>query len=336
MTTKVEAPDVRQVVGDLAFATWSLSALGFALETGLVDAIGEPTPAGDVARRTDLPGPLVAAVLDVLGTMGLVRLETEGYMAEPGLAKSLDGLPRELLRAEIRSTELQALDFVGSGRRRDVHLGWCHEDPEILQAQGTRSRGIVEAFATHVFPRLPGLLPALHGPHPTFLDVGSGVGEIAIAMCRRYPTLRAVALDPLEAAMALAEGNVRNAVLEARIELRRGRVEHLAEDASFDIAQVPVAFFPDDALTMALTRLRGALRPGGWVVLQVPGFPGVDVPPVLRLMCLVWGSDGQPPEHAAGLLEAAGYEDVAIFPPIPGPPVSYAAGRNPAHTGATP
>jgi hypothetical protein len=319
--------DVRQVVAELAGAAWTLAALAFALETGLVDAIGEPATAADVGRRIDLPVPLVGAVLDVIRTTGLVRREGQAYVAEPGLVRCLEGPPRALLQAEIRSHQLQALHLAGSGRRRDVGLGWCHEDPEILQAQGIRSRGIVGAFVSQVFPQLPGLLEMLDGARPAFLDVGSGVGEIAIEMCRRFPTLRAVGIDPLEAAMALAEDNVRGAGLEDRIELRRGRVEDLDEDGVFDLAQVPIFFVPDAVLTKGLASVRTALKPGGWVVLQVLGLPGTELPPVLRLMSVLFGGAGHSPEHASSMLTDAGYGDVVVFPPLPGPPVSYAAGR---------
>jgi len=139
-------PDVRQVVSELAGATWTLAALDFALQTGIVDAIGEPATAEAVAGRIDLPAQLVEAILGVVRTTGLVRREGQAFVAEAGLVRCLEGPPRDLLEAEIRSHQLQALHLVENGRRRALRLGWCHEDPEILQAQGTRSRGIVEAY----------------------------------------------------------------------------------------------------------------------------------------------------------------------------------------------
>jgi SAM-dependent methyltransferase len=332
----VSGRDVRQVVGELAGSTWTLATLAVALETGLVDEIGEPATAAALASRMDMPAPLVEAVLEVLRTTGLVRKEGQAFVAEPGLASCLEGPPRDLLQAEIRSHQLQTLHLVESSRRGDIRLGWAHGDPEILQAQGTRSRGIVEAYVSHVFPHLGGLLTMLDGARPAFLDVGSGVAEIAIEMCRRFPTLRAVGLDPLEAAQALAEDNVRRAGLEARIELRRGRVEDLDDDDVFDLVQVPILFLPDHVLTEGFARVRKSLKPGGWVVLQVLGLPGTELPPVLRLMCVLYGSEGHSPEHAASMLTDAGYEDVVVFPPLPGPPVSYVAGRRPSGPGVRP
>jgi hypothetical protein len=91
---------------------------------------------------------------------------------------------------------------------------------------------------------------------------------------------------------------------------------------------VPVLFLPDDARTRGLGRVRKALRPGGWMVLQVLRVPGTGLPPVLRLMCVLSGGEGRSPEYAASMLRDTGYEEVAVFPPLPGTPVTY-AGRRP-------
>ena len=338
MTTALPPPAsgryIRQVVGELAAATWTLAVLGFAFETGLVEGMGEPATTAALAGRTGLPAPLVESVLDLLATTGLVRKEGLAFVAEPGMAWCLDGIPRDLVQAEISSNLLQAVHLFESGKRRDVRLGWLHDDPEILQAQGTRSRAVVEAYVSQVFPKLPGLLEAVGGPSPVFLDVGSGVAEISIEMCRRFPALRAVGLDPLDAAVALAEENVARAGLSDRIELRRGRVEDLDDEAMFDVVQVPIVFLPVDVLNKGLARVRTALKPGGWVVLQVIGLPGIDLPPLLRLMYTLCGSEGRPLEHAASALTDAGFEDVMVLPPLPGTPVSYAAGRRAGRTAA--
>lgn len=42
-------------------------------------------------------------------------------------------------------------------------------------------------------------------------------------MCHRFPLLRVVGIDPFEAALELAQGNVRAAALEDRIDLRPSR-----------------------------------------------------------------------------------------------------------------
>jgi SAM-dependent methyltransferase len=320
--------DVRQVVGELSISAWALSALGFALETGLVDEIRTPATPAALAGRRGIPARLAEAILDVLQAIGLVHREGQAFVADPGLVSCLEGPAREQLQAEIRSNQLQGLHLVESGKQGLAPTGWCHDDSEILQAQGVRSRAVVEAFVSHIFPHLTGLVENLRSPDASFLDVGSGVAAISVEMCHRFPTLRAVGLDPLDAALAQADRNIERAGLEHRIELRRGKVEDLDDDAVFDVAQVPIFFLPTDVLAEGLARVHKALRPGGWVVLQVLGAAGLDLrPSVLRLWCVVWGSEAVAPERAASMLRRAEFEDVAVLPPIPGPPVRYVVGR---------
>jgi SAM-dependent methyltransferase len=320
--------DVRQVVGELSIAAWALSALAFALETGLVDEIRTPAMPAAFAGRIGVPPLLAEAILDVLQAIGLVHRQGQAFVADPGLVSCLDGPAREQLQAEIRSNQLQGLHLVESGKQGVVRTGWSYDDPEILQAQGSRSGAVVDAFVSHIFPHLTGLVERLQGPNASFLDVGSGVAAISVAMCHRFPTLRAVGLDPLEAALAQAVRNIELAGVEDRIELRRDKVEDLKDDAVFDLAQVPIFFLPTDVLVEGLARVNKALRPGGWVVLQVVGAAGFDLrPSVLRLWSVVWGSEAVSPEQAATMLRRAEFEEVAILPPLPGLPVRYVAGR---------
>jgi SAM-dependent methyltransferase len=315
-------------VGELSIAAWALSALAFALETGVVDEIRAPATPAAVAGRRGVPLLLAEAILDVLQAIGLVHREGQAFVADPGLVSCLDGPAREQLQAEIRSNQLQGSHLVESGKQGVVSTGWRHDDSEILQAQGTRSKVVVEAFVNHVFSGLTGLVENMQAPNASFLDVGSGVAAISIEMCRRFPTLRAVGLDPLETALDQAARNIERAKLKDRIELRRGKVEDLEDDAAFDLAQVPIFFLPTAVLPEGLARVHRALRPGGWVVLQVLGAAGQDLrPSVLRLWCVVWGSEAVAPEQAASMLRRAQFQDVAILPPLPGPPVRYVVGR---------
>src|SRR5262249_13399599 len=96
--------------------------------------------------------------------------------------------------------------------------GWNHSDPALLEAQGGGSRVVPHLIAAAAATR-PGLAALLKQPG-TFLDVGTGVGWLAIEAARLWPALRVVALDIWEPALARARGNIAAAGLEQRIELR--------------------------------------------------------------------------------------------------------------------
>jgi predicted O-methyltransferase YrrM/DNA-binding transcriptional ArsR family regulator len=298
------APDLDRRVSDLADGAWALAALSTALEHGLLE--GEPAGAADIARRTGLAEPLVARLLDVLVALGFVERRADGtYRAAAGLA---DRGVAERLGAEARSTLLQAAEL-GRGGPLDRE-GWRHEDPALLHAQGVSSSAAVPALAA-AFPSLGDLAERMDRPGAAALDVGTGVAAIAIALCRRFPALRVVGLEPAKAPMAEARRNVVAAGLDRRIELRGQRVEDLADEAAFDFAFLPLVFLSTATLRAGLPAVHRALKPGGWVVTAALGAAGDALAPALaRLKGTLWGSEALAPHEVRALLEEAGYVDV--------------------------
>lgn len=324
-----ERKPLPQLVGELSMSVWALAALGCADETGLLDELDEPRSPEALASRTGVPAALVEAVLDVLLALGLARRDGEAFGAESALAASLTGPARALLRADLRSHLLQSSHLVERAGQGALSPGWRHTDSRILQAQGTRSSAIAGTWAEHVVPGLDGL--DLDAPGAVFLDVGTGVAALAIEVCRRFPSLRAVGLDPWAPALAEARGNVETAQLGHRISLRDGGVEELADDSAFDLAHVPVLFLSAEHAGRGLRGVRTALKPGGWVLLQVLGAPGHNLTSaVLRLCGVLWGGEGRmTPGLAEQMLVDAEYEDVRTFPALPGLPLRYVVGRRP-------
>jgi cyclopropane fatty-acyl-phospholipid synthase-like methyltransferase len=204
-------------------------------------------------------------------------------------------------------------------------------DPALLQAWGVRSVESVPIWVERLFPALDGLCEALKAPTASFLDVGTGVGRLAIAMCEQFPTLRVVGLDPFDAALKLARRNVAEAALEDRIELRPELVQDLADEECYDLAWVPVMFLPAGVAARGLHRVRAALRPGGWVILGTIAAEGDGLQPaVQRLVALLFGSGRLFADHAAEMLRAAAYEPIQILPAAPGVPIRMIVGRRPS------
>jgi methylase of polypeptide subunit release factors len=82
-----------------------------------------------------------------------------------------------------------------------------------------------------------------------FLDVGTGVGELAIEAAGSWPALRIVGIDPWEPALTLARKNLAKSGLVERVELRSQRMEQLEETATFTLAWVPGPFISADVGT---------------------------------------------------------------------------------------
>ena len=120
-----------------------------------------------------------------------------------------------------------------------------------------------------------------------------------------------------------------SAGLTGRIELRPTEVKALDEGSAFELANVPIMFLSADVAERGLQAVWKALRPGGWVPVQVVAAPGDElVPAMTRLLCALWGgSDPTVPDRVLEMLDKAGYVDTAILPSWPGPPARHVVGR---------
>src|SRR5258706_8639575 len=206
-----------------------------------------------------------------------------------------DARVRALLHEVVNALDLQLLDGVDPDReasvlaliqtifRQAVDLfenpgrvpAWTHQDPIILQSQGQVSRLIVRGIDALAIQR-PELGAMLRGGG-AFLDVGTGVGWLAIDMARSWPALRIVGVDPWQPALALARENLAKSGVAERIELRSQRAEHLDDVATFTLAWLPGPFIAAEIAGRALERIHRALAPGGWLIF------GINAPPLGRL-----------------------------------------------------
>ena len=289
-----------------------------AAEAKLLRALAEPGTASALAHHTSISPAIAERLLDVLVARGFATRDGGTYAASAGLAALLaDRDAIDALVAETRTALLQAADLGQRGRGFDE--GWHHEDPEILRTQGVTSAAAVPVIAERLVPSLDDLGERLQAPGAAALDVGTGVAAVAIGLCRCFPALRVVGLEPAAAPLAEARANIMAAGLESRIELRAQRVEDLADEASFDFAFLPIVFLSTETVRSGLAAVLRALRPGGWVMMASLAVPGDDLEPALaRLKATLWGSEALAPEAVGRLAEEVGYGEVRFFPGVSG------------------
>jgi precorrin-6B methylase 2 len=277
---------IRAGVGQMTGGTARLTALGLALQAR-VTGTGLPPPVGGAVDR----------VLEAMDLRAAVA-EAEADALAPVLA---------LIRAEL----LLGGDLLteGVGAR-----GWQDRDPAVMQAFGEVSAGFwrnVERLAA------PALAARLAAPGARFLDIGCGAGWLSIGMLRRWPGLTAVGIEPLPGALSIARANLAAAGLTARMELREGRGEAVADVAGYDLVFVPGAFIPLEALTGVLQAARQALRPGGWLMLAVLA-PGAGQMAETVFRAAIWGGDVPGVAGGMALARAAGFSRVEGTPPTGG------------------
>ncbi len=305
------------LVDELSLSTWTLSAIATLFESGLAEALREPRTVDELATRVEaLPRERIARVLDLLAFRGVVTRDNDRYTLADGVAPLTQPPMRAVIAGELRATLMLANAYVDAARSETPVRGWHHTNPRLLQAQGDASAGFVGAFRNHFVPQLGDLASRLEQPTARFLDVGVGVGSLAIGMCRAFPQLRATGLDVFDVPLGMARDNVARAGLADRIELRQHAIEDLRDEAAFDYCWFPAFFLAPSSLPAAVARIREALRPGGWILMSAMKTDTDDAHRVVYSMVMEsWGTVVDT-ASAETLLKTSGFTTTRT---IPGP-----------------
>lgn len=156
---------------------------------------------------------------------------------DPLLLGGIDADREATVLALIQAVFRQAVDLLENPARVPA---WSYQDPIILQSQGQVSRLIVRGIDALAAQRPD--LDAMLRRGGAFLDVGTGVGWLAIDAARSWPAMRIVGVDPWEPALALARENLAKSGVAERIELRSQGVEHLDDVATMLIRLTPTRY----------------------------------------------------------------------------------------------
>ena len=257
---------------------------------------------------TGEPGhPEVTAQLDrVLDVIGATDLRAD-----------LDERERTSLIGHATTMLRQAMDLIDDPVRPG---GWYYTDPQIIQGQGASSVIVAQLIAG-----------AGVGRHDArILDIGTGVGALAVAFCWAFPGSTVVGIDTWELSLELARQNVAAAGLDARITLRQTCIEAFEDDEGFDLVWMPVIFLSRAILQDAVARAVAAMRPGAQIVLG--RYAGVDDPLASALGDLRTIRSGGTllnPFDTRALLEGAGLVDVREIDRTWPAPIGLTAGRRP-------
>ena len=230
---------------------------------------------------------------------------------------SLEPQQQAMLLGVIRLFFAQAADLLNDPSRAP---GWTITDPMVLEGVGRTSMMIPGTLAAA--PELANVT--------SFLDVGVGVGWLAVGARTAWPTASVVGIDVWEPALERARANVRDSGLDDRIELRNQDATTLADVDVFDCAWVPTFFIPEEGLPTALSKIVQSLRPGGWIVLgmmQSPPVPLAQATSSLRTVRS--GGADLDAERATGLLRGAGCTAIHELERTTPLPIGFVIGQKP-------
>lgn len=313
MTTNATSGDPgHPTVGirDLITATWILVALG----TVLGDPDHRPT-ASDTEPGTNAssPAPQVAAAIDLLLELGLLERADMSFAWSQEMKEFVGREGADVSLAHIRTTLLQAGAAI-SGRLGGRDGADWTSDAEVVRSQGRRSRQIVQFMIDSLSLLDPDIQGRLSSAGALFLDAGAGAGDISIEMATNFPTLHVVALEPADTALRVLREHVDRSGLGSRLQVRRGRLEELSDNALYTLAWVPLDFISTDVVETALLRTCDALVAGGWLAIATPSSQSSPAAAVARFRSALWSGSDLNGTQLIRLLEGLGFVSVHVLP----------------------
>jgi SAM-dependent methyltransferase len=290
------APTARARVADLVAATETLAALAacLAARTG----------------QAELPEDLAGAVTSVASTVA----DLDGLSPED--AAQIAGVARAML--------LQAASFAADPG--GAAPTWSVNDPALLTSLGEASAAFAPLIRDQLAPQLDGLADAL-ARDATILDVGVGVGALAIAFARTFPTASVVGIDIWAPSLELSRANVAAAGLAARVDVREQDVTTLADADRYDLVWFSGPFIPKAALGDALERCRQALKDGGWLIFGAYGGADQRQQALADLRTVRSGGAPLGDDETLALLAGAGLRDSRVLEVAIGMPARLIAAR---------
>ncbi|HEY2306339.1 MAG TPA: class I SAM-dependent methyltransferase [Streptosporangiaceae bacterium] len=200
-------------------------------------------------------------------------------------------------------------------------ISWSDQSDEALLAQGRASALGARFFAEVVLPAMGDLRGRVAAPGARMLDVGTGVGALAVAFAQVFPRLGVLGIDVLDRPLDLARQNIAASDVAARVTVRKQDVAGFTDDTGFELAFLPAPFVPPPAMHTGLPRVVAALRPRGWVFMAHGKFGGTPAEDSLtRLKTLVYGGTPLGEAEAFNLLRGAGLTSVRPVPTPEGAP----------------
>lgn len=277
---------------------WAIAALGRLAESGTLALLAE--------REQRVDDPVELADAQLLAAFGLLEHRNGDFAVADSLSPTL------IAGAAFARTQLlQAI-----AHTRGQPPGWNSGDGVMLVAQGRASTHLAAVIDERLLRQMPEADAALRSGHGRFLDVGVGVAALSIAIAERFPGSKVVGLDVLPFALEIARTQVAVAGLMDSIELRMVSVVDLADTDCFDLAWVPQMFIAPSDLDVGLSRVRAALRPGGWLILALAGGGGDGgmerVEAYRSLLATTLGGGPMDRVQGRALLARHGYETGAV------------------------
>ncbi|QYO67173.1 class I SAM-dependent methyltransferase [Leptolyngbya sp. 7M] len=243
-------------------------AIQVAVQLGVFDALSSsPLTIDEIAAHCNLHPEPLRKLLNALAYSGYLKKDKEcyrlGIVARRWLLNTNHSLRNYVVGRSLAWDWLNQLeDFVRTGKAVQIHQEMSDQQWEQYQ-MGMRSLASISgARVARCTPVPPGARK--------MLDIGGAHGFYSVMLCRRYPSLQATILE-LPEAIEYASPILAEEGMGDRVVYKAGNA--LTEDfgvETYDLILISnvIHHFDADTNRELFHRLKRALRPGGYLVVQ--------------------------------------------------------------------
>lgn len=333
--TSVSPAATRADISAIAYGFMASKALFAALEIGVFTVLADgPLAPVDLADRTGLAARRLRTLLHALAGLGLLVRDGDTFGNAPaaerylvrGRAEDFGDYFRLQVGRQIYPAMLN-LDagIAGTGRVSDT-MSALLSAPDYARtfttAQHVGSLAAARVLADRVVP----------DPLPTgsagrgvirLLDVGGGSGAFSIALCRRFPTLRATILD-FPAVVEVARAYRDEAAMQNRIDLVGGDAVSTPWPSGQHVVLMSYLLSalgdeePGSEVDAVLAKAHDCLEPGGLLVVHDFMLDDAGPGPVAAALWFLQYLAYQPDATSFSAAELSGRLCRAGFDPQPG------------------
>jgi 2-polyprenyl-3-methyl-5-hydroxy-6-metoxy-1,4-benzoquinol methylase len=273
-TKKIPVPILDVLLGPL-----QARVLMTAGKVGLLAALADGSAASqELAERLELDVECLGLVLRVLRAMGYVELRSSTWKLSKLGERYFGNQAEESYRAFVEYgppqwTMIERLEQVlQSGKGIDFHATQTPEEWDTYQRAMFEN---ASAFAWFVVDNLP-----VPSGAKSCLDLAGSHGFIGASLCQRHSGLRSTVLD-LPPAVSRAKALAQQHGYGDRVSFREGDLLESDYGADHDVVLACniLHHFPAATNRAVLSKIKGALRPGGVVGIFDIETPALDAPP---------------------------------------------------------
>jgi SAM-dependent methyltransferase len=306
-------------IGEAMFSMPVARSLQVAQRTGILGALADgPREPGELAEHLGLQPKATARVLDVIASLGHLRLLPDGRYEMTKRARAwLDPRSDTYLGDFLADTAhywdwyAGLEELVREGRHVELHEKDV-DDPywqSYIRGQYQMARlSSAEVAKT---------IPLVRGAH-SVLDVAGAHGEYSMALCRRHEGMRATIVD-LPGSARVGEEIVAAAGMTDHVRYLVGDMFEVDYDGHYDCALCfnIVHHLSPEQMRALFGRIRAVLRPGAPLcVLDLydrPGGQRANLASILGLFFhLTSGADTYTTEEVSRWLGESGYGEVEV------------------------